>query len=152
VSDDKRREDFQYWLADMDDAIDRFLGGLPAEFRARLDLSPASLDALEAWILERYPNTQEMLAPSESRHVDGLARYIGETFRTAIGGRWEIRLDDTKYVFYGKPQLTDFSAKPTPVCPLSLATASADRRTGTFLSDVLDSYLRDKKCKSGPAS
>lgn len=143
----KQREDFEYWLADMDDAIERFLDRLPAEVVERLDFSPGSLDALESWILNRYTNTQEMLAPSESLVVDGLARYIGETFRKAIGGHWEIRLDDPKYVFYGKPQLTAFWDKPTPVCPLPLATASADRRTGRFLSDVLASYLRDKQRK-----
>lgn len=151
MSDAKRREDFQYWLADMDDAIERFMDGLPAEVRERLDFSPDSLDVLEAWILQRYASTQEMLASSESRVVDGLARYIGETFRKAIGGHWEIRLDDPKYVFYGMPQLTDFWDKPTPVGPLSLATASADRRTGRFLSGVLASYLRDKQRKEARA-
>jgi len=151
MSVDGLREDFEYWLADMDDAIERFLGGVASRVSERLDLSPASLDVLEAWIVERYASTEAMLAPSESRIVDGLARYIGETFRKAIGGRWEIRFDDSKYVFYGKPQLTDFWDKPTPVCPLSLATAAADRRTGEFLSGVLASYLRDKERKEGRA-
>lgn len=144
---DSAHEGFQYWLADMDSALERFLNGLPREITERLDRSPESLDVLEAWILERYPSTQAMLAPTESRVVDGLARYIGETFRKAIGGRWEIRLDDPKYVFHGVPQLTGFSETPTPVSPISLATATADRRTGRFLGSVLASYIRDKERK-----
>jgi hypothetical protein len=151
MSVDRQREDFEYWLADMDDAIERVLGSAPLGIRERLDFSPGSLDVLEAWILERYASTDAMLPASESRVVDGLARYIGETFRKAIGGRWEIRLDDPKYVFYGKPQLTGFWDKPTPLCPLSLATASADRRTGRYLGGVLASYLRDKQRKEGRA-
>ena len=151
MSVDRKREDFEYWLADMDDAIEQFLDSLPPEVTERLDFSPGSLDVLEAWILRRYASTEEMLAPSESRVVDGLARYIGETFRKAIGGHREIRLEDPKYVFYGKPQLTGFWEKPTPVCPLPLATTSADRRTGRFLSGVLASYLRDKQRKEGRA-
>jgi hypothetical protein len=147
----KKHEDFQYWLANMDDALERFADGLPAEVRNQLSFSPDSLDVVESWILERYASTQEMLAPSESRAADGLARYIGETFRRALGGRWEIRLDDPKYAFHGIPQLTGFWDKPTPVCPLSLAAASADRRTGRFLSGVLASYLRDKQRKEGTA-
>jgi len=147
MSDDRQREDFEYWLADMDDAIERFFDSVPSEIRGRLDFSPGSLDVLEAWILERYASTDAMLARSESRVADGLARYIGETFRKNIGGRWELRLDDPKYVFYGKPQVTGFWDKPTPVCPLPLATASADRRTGQFLSGVLASYLRDMQRK-----
>jgi len=144
VTLDKEREDFEFWLVDMDGAIERFLEEVPSAITRRLDFSPESLDALEAWILGRYPSAQTMLAPTESRVVDGLARYIGETFRKAIGGKWEIRLDDPRYVFHGIPQLTGFSERPTPVAPISLATASADRRTGKFLSSVLGSYIRDK--------
>ena len=139
----KAREDFEYWLADMDDALERFLDSLPNEVSERLDYSPASLDVLERWILDRYASTDQMLPASEATKVDGLARYIGETFRKAIGGHWDIRLDDPKYVFYGRPQLTGFSDKPTPTCPLLLATASADRRTGKYLNGVLNSYLKD---------
>jgi len=151
MSVDRQRDDFEYWLADMDDAIERFLGGMRSEIRGRFDFSPGSLDVLERWILEHYASTDAMLAMSEIHIVDGLARYIGETFRKAIGGHWEIRLDDPSYVFYAKPQLTGFWNKPTPVSPLPLATASADRRTGQFLSGVLASYLRDKQRKEGPA-
>jgi len=140
-------EDFEYWLADMDDALDRFFASISHESIEKLDFSPSSLNIIEAWILARYASTQEMLRASESRTVDGLARYIGETFRRAIGGHWNMRIDDPNYAYYGKPQLTGFNDKPTPVCPLSLATASADRRTGIFLASVLASYLRDKEAK-----
>jgi hypothetical protein len=147
VSDEERKEGFEYWLADMDDALDRFIGTLPPEIGERLDFSPRSLDILEAWVLQRYAKTAEMLPASESCVVDGLARYIGETFRKALGGRWEVRLDDPNYIFYGIPQLTGFWEKPTPTCPLCLATASADRRTGKYLRGVLENYLSDKKSR-----
>ena len=137
------REDFESWLVDMDDALERFCDSLPGEVSERLDYSPASLDVLEEWTLDRYESTDQMLSASEATTVDGLARYIGETFRRAIGGRWGIRLDDPKYVFYGLPEITGYSDKPTSLCPISLATASADRRTGEYLSAVLASYIRD---------
>jgi len=140
-----RLEGFEYWLADMDDALDRFVVNLPPRVREGLDFSPGSLDTIEAWVLQRYPSTKEMLRKTESRIVDGLARYIGETFRKALGGRWEIRLDDPNYVFYGIPQLTGFGEKSSATCPLCLATASADRRTGRYLSGVLASYLEHKR-------
>ena len=145
MSIDERREGFEYWLADMDDALDRFFGTLPPDVKERLDFSPWSLDVIEAWVLQRYASTEEMLPQSESRAVDGLGRYIGETFRKALGGHWELRLDDPKYVFYGIPQLTGFCEKPTPTCPLCLGTASADRRTGRYLRGVLEAYLLDKQ-------
>ena len=137
------RDDFESWLVDMDDALERFFDALPSEVSERLDYSPASLDVLEKWILARYESTDHMLPASEATTVDGLARYIGETFRKAIGGRWGIRLDDPKYVFYGLPEIIGYSDKPTSLCPISLATASADRRSGKYLSGVLGSYIRD---------
>jgi hypothetical protein len=137
------RDDFESWLVDMDDALERFVDALPQEVAQRLDFTPGSLDALEKWILDSYEGTPQMLAASSATTVDGLARYIGETFRKAIGGRWGIRLDDPKYIFYGLPELIGYSEKPTSLCPISLATASADRRSGKYLSGVLASYIRD---------
>ena len=138
------RERFQYWLADMDDALERFLSRLPADLRSKLDFSPASLDALESWILERYgaPHDHDLLEPAESAVLDGLGRYIGETFRRALGGGWEIRLDDPKYAFHGLPQLAGFHPNSSPVSPMSLATAATDRRTGRYLSTVLAAHAR----------
>ena len=135
------RDDFDYWVADMDDALERFIDGLPECMREQLDYSPASLDILESWILDTYPNTQEMLSKENVDLVDGAARYIGETFRKCIGGYWDIRLEDPKFVFYGLPILTGFKTTTTPECPLTLATAAANRRTGTYIRTVLEAYL-----------
>ena len=139
------RDDFESWLVDMDDALERFVDALPQEVAQRLDFTPGSLDALEEWILDRYESTDQMLVASEAATVDGLARYVGETFRKVIGGRWGIHLDDPKYVFYGLPEIIDYSDKTTSLCPISLATASADRRSGKYLSGVLASYVRDSE-------
>ncbi len=135
------REDFDYWVFDMDDALERFLTGLPIKVRESLNFSPSSLNILETWILDKYPNTQAMLETDQSRVVDGAARYIGETFRHAIGGYWDIQLDDPKQAFAGVPILTGCEKQSTPICPLALATTSADRRTGRFLCTVLENQM-----------
>ena len=145
----QQREDFEHWLAHMDDAIDHFLASAPAAVRTRLDSSKESLVALEEWLLERYASTDEMLVSSESFVIDGAARYVGEIFRKALGGRWELPLGDPSYVFHGRPQLVGFPAATTPVSPHSLVTAAADRRTGRFLLGVLESYLRDAQRSTG---
>jgi hypothetical protein len=135
---ERRREDSENWLFEMDDALEQFLEGIAEPTHAQLDFSPASLDVLEAWVLERYATPQELMK-ADSKHVlDGFARYIGETYRKEIGGRWQIRLDDPKYAFFGLPELTGFGEKPTPISPHSLATAMTDRRSGTYLRTVLE--------------
>ena len=133
------RDDFDFWVADMDDALDRFRELLPEDVSRALDGSEASLDALEAWLLERYPDTQSMLAAEEAAIVDGAARYIGEILRRAVGGYWDIQLDDERDVYYGLPVITT-GEKATPVAPATLATAAADRRTGSFIRQVVAAH------------
>lgn len=56
-------EQFNDWLADMADALDRFHELIPEAVQAKLDYSPASLDILEQWLLSRYSTIDEILAP-----------------------------------------------------------------------------------------
>ena len=127
-------EQFQTWLAHMDDALEAFLARLPAEIRDRLDGSPESLGVLEAWLLERYPTMDAILEEDEeASHLDGAARYVGDVFRKALGGHWRLRLNDPKYVFHGLPELWFLEKKDTPDAPHTLVTASLDRRTGKHL-------------------
>ena len=135
---DKRKEDFEYWLFEMDNALDRFLHGIDEPTRCQLDFSPGSLNAREAWVLERYASPDDLMKPEAKQVLDCVARYIGETYRKQLGGRWQIRLDDPKYAFFGLPELTGFSERPTPISPHSLATAMVDRRNGTYVRTILE--------------
>jgi hypothetical protein len=135
-------DDFEHWLADMDDALDRFFAQLEPALRANLDYSVASLDALEAALLARYPDPDAMLAPGEVGFVDGAVRYIGETIRKQVGGTWRIRLDDPDYVFHGMPELAGFADRSSPECPHSLATAAMDRRTGVYIGKIVAAMQR----------
>lgn len=128
------QEQFQYWLAHMDDALEEFLARLPAQVRGALDYSPASLDVLESWLLDRYPSVSAIMSDAAQDDHDGAARYVGEVYRKALGGRWRIRYDDPKYVFYGLPEVTFLEKKDSPVSPMSEVTASADRRTVGYLA------------------
>jgi hypothetical protein len=130
-------ERFQYWLAQMDDALDAFIATAPLPVRPQLDGSAASLEALEAWLLSRYVSTAEALRESEAEFIDGAARYVGEIFRTRTSSAWRLETRDPKGLFYGRPVLHGGSLASMPECPLSLVTASLDRRTGRYLSTIL---------------
>jgi len=131
-------DDFEYWLTHMDDALDEFQARLPAEVRERLDGSPESLGALEAWLLARYPAIRAIMSEDEMSNLDAAGRYVGEVFRKTLGGRWRIRLDDPKYAFHGIPEVSFLETNDTPLAPVTIVTASLDRRTGTFLSLVFN--------------
>ncbi len=140
-----KRDDFEFWIIHMDDALDEFFDQLPQDVRRNLDYSPRSLDVLERWLLDHYSGSQALLVPSESKTLDGAARYIGETFRKTIGGYWTIDLDNPKNVFFGLPVLTGYRV---PTAPITLATTSTHRRTGTFLRTVLENTAADEQSKT----
>jgi truncated hemoglobin YjbI len=132
-------DDFQYWLAHMDDALEEFFETLPAHVRDRLDYSIDSLDVLEAWLLERYPNPEAALQKSETLRLDGAARYIGETFCKTIGGYWWV--DPKGEIMRGMPLIIDCRTGKGGMCPVTMATASTDRRCGDFSSSILRKQL-----------
>lgn len=137
-------ESFNYWMFDMDDVLQRFRDALPPQTRDKLDCSPASLDVLEGWLLERYPDIAATREPSEAQTLDGAGRYIGETFQRQIGGVWDLQIGNPKGAYFKLPVLTDFDDQASDISPLSLATASTDRRTGDFLRTVLENYMGDQ--------
>ncbi|VTR96976.1 hypothetical protein [Tuwongella immobilis] len=136
------RDDFEYWLSNMDDVLESFLAGQPEEIRRRLDFSGPSLDVVESIILRIYPDTDSMLEASQSQSVNALSCYVGETFRKTLGGKWDIRLDDPKFAFAGLPILVGGLNQAAPRCPLTLTTATADRRTGNYLRTILENAAR----------
>jgi hypothetical protein len=132
------RDDFECWLANMDDVIESFLASQPEELRLQMDFGPHSLDVVESMILKTYSDTDSMLDASQSQLVNALSCYIGETFRKLLGGKWDIRLDDPKFAFAGLPILVGGANQSAPRCPLTLATSTADRRKGTYLRTILE--------------
>lgn len=139
----KEDDQFQMWLMDMTDAITRFRQSVPDNIGARLDFSPNSLAAIEEFALATYPTVADAKKKTEAKLVDGMARYVGQVFRKHLGGKWTINFADKKNAFYGLPQLTDMDGQKTQVCPLTLVTASLDRRTGKFIRTVFDNHLRN---------
>jgi hypothetical protein len=129
-------DQFQHWLIEMDDAIARFLATLPEDDARKLDFSAASLKAIEALALQAYAGIDALKKPSESKTVDGMARYVGETFRRHLGGKWFIDFTDKKNAFYGLPQLKEMRGQTTQICPMTLVSASTDRRKGDFIHTV----------------
>jgi hypothetical protein len=138
-----RYDQFQIWVIDMDDAIERFLGTLSSDIRGYLDFSPESLSVLETWLLKKYSSSEETRSMTEARTIDGAARYIGEVFRKKLGGKWKIDFSDEKNAFFGLPQLSGMAGQKIQMCPTTLVTASVHRRTGRFIREIYDNNARE---------
>jgi hypothetical protein len=135
------REGFEGWLIFIDITIKQFLDELPEEVAQRLDFTPGSLDALEAWLLSKYESPAAILQPSENWFLDRSAKYVGETIRRSAGGEWDINLDNPSVVFYGVPVIRREGSSYTD-CPASLVTASLDRRQGTYIRKIVENMAR----------
>jgi hypothetical protein len=137
---DDRAEQFEYWLMDMEDALDRFRSSVPPELALRLDHSPKSLDMLEQYALETYPSIDAAKNSKEAARLDGFSRYLGESLRHSLGGKWFIDFSDSRNGFHGLPQLMGLSGQTTQICPLAMVKAALDRRSGTFWSAILRNH------------
>jgi hypothetical protein len=132
------REEFQTWLAkdeEVRDELERMVG---AEF----GIDESSLDSLEAFLLARYRHPDEALQLNERGVLDAAARHIGLVMVLAVeGASWTIDLENENNVYYRLPiiKLPDDAEE----CPLSLATAALDRRTGDYLRTVVEGYEED---------
>ncbi|QKG85966.1 hypothetical protein GXN76_08230 [Kroppenstedtia pulmonis] len=139
------QDSFEFWLMDMDDAIERLFSLLPSEVTGHLDYSEYSLNHIEKWILDQYMDTNSIIEKSEKMTLDGLARYVGETFRMAFKGKWIISLDDPDKAFHMIPQVIFSDYEVNSISPVTLVTASADRRLGNYLSTVYRNVKQSKK-------
>ena len=107
------RDDFEIWLSDMGDALERFGSLLPNDLRNRLVYSIDSLDALESRLLSRYQDPRELLEKRESTYLDGLSRYVGEVFRKNLSARSDIGLKNETNTYLGLPKLVGYSKSLT---------------------------------------
>jgi hypothetical protein len=120
--------EFQTWLAREVEVREE----LAALIGRELELTPESLDVVEAYLLEHYAAPKDLLALPARSVLDAAARQIGLVYVLNVdGAEWAINLDDPDDMYYRLPiiRLADGAA----VCPLTLATACLERRTGEFL-------------------
>ena len=129
------QDEFQSWLANDLEVRDE----LYAMIGNDLDPDPASLDVLEAFLLERYPTPDAALTLAERNILDAAARHIGLVLMLSVdGATWSINLDDRDAAYYRLPLIV--FADGTSACPLAMATAALDRRTGSFLRGIAQVY------------
>jgi hypothetical protein len=86
-----------------------------------LGLEPEALDVLEAFLLKRYPSIAAALTLDQRGVIDAASRHVGLV-------------------------LPDGSQE----CPLMLATAALDRRTGAYMREVVTNIVEDCAPKKKP--
>jgi len=137
----QKRDEFQQWLFDMDNALEEFINIFKKDENINLDFSPNSLDKVEKWILNNFDSKEDLLKSKNKYLLNMIAVYIGETFRKNIGGKWKLDIDNEKSAYFNLPILTDSPKINSPVAPHTLATACISREKGNYISTILNNKL-----------
>lgn len=140
MSTAEEKENFEIWLFEMDDHLENIAQTMGIDQDLKLDFSPQSLSRLENWILMNF-TFEQMKHESTKNKLDVLARYVGETFRKELDGKWTIKLEDPSFVFYGMPIVVEKDSLAEITSPHSLITASLDRKIGNFMELILNNHI-----------
>jgi hypothetical protein len=133
-------EKFEQYLFEMDDVLSAFVSDARRE-GIDLDYSIESLDRLEALALSKSKDGADAVELLKSR----AARYLGEVFRKHSGGRWQLCLEDPKYLYFKLPVVTGYAAVPMEFCPIEvIANFLHSSKLGTLRSAV-GSHLEHKR-------
>ena len=142
---ERRKDDFQYWLFDMSNVLEKYIKDFEDHNKETLDCSLDSLLVLENHILNTFSSIQELKEETNKFKYDDITRYLGETIRKNVGGKWELDIENEKSAYYKLPVLVEDSNNSTVVCPHKLITASIGRKKGDFLHTVLKNLIENQK-------
>ena len=131
-------EQFEQFLFQMDAVLDAFLSDAVGAGFA-LDYSVESLD-----VLEKYAVSQHDVGPSRQLQ-NRTARYVGEVFRTIVGGKWELCLKSPNYLYFKLPVLAGYSDKPIEFCPIEVIGNFLHNKELGTLKRALESHLEFKR-------
>jgi hypothetical protein len=137
-------EEFEIWLQRTSDRLEYLFTTVPERVQNQLAFSLQSLDVLEKWLLDKYPDLETARDMNEYPLIDAVGTYVGETFRKQFGGKWTIELEDQENAYLVIPGITGFrSIRVPPIAyPRTWVTASIDRRVGNFIRGQTERYLR----------
>lgn len=136
------QNDFQDWIFCIDEKMEYFTEDFARKNNLLLDYSVQSLDDLEQWIFANFESNELLI--ENSKLLDLLTIYIGETFRRHIGGKWVMDTVNKNNAYYMMPVLMDEKYKIEKyVAPSTFATACISRKRGDYISGILKNNMED---------
>jgi hypothetical protein len=126
----ERQRAFPQW-------IDHYAGG-----RDGWDFSAASLDLLQAVLLDHVHTVEEFEQPEHSDLVEGAVWYLGEVFNREAGTQWWYNdgEQDPMDPFIGRPYVTRFKPTDESGLPYYTLQNTVRRATPGYLRGRLDFF------------
>jgi hypothetical protein len=126
------QKEFDVWVESLDTELETLLSSLPKKVSEQLDYSLESIIKLEEFLLDRFKDRNDLERAENSRLVNQLTAYVGQSICCTLGGHWAIELADKEHMYFGEPVVVH----PSYVMeyPASYIFAPVTRRTGRYLS------------------
>lgn len=125
MSLEELRDFMAWWVESMDVRLTHFRDFVMTE-PMELDFTEVSLKRLADVLMSRYPDNVPPDWSGDKDFLEGILRYLGETFRYRYGGRWSVG-DDPQFSDFGEV-LIAFDAPIPPLVPRVEVSALLARR------------------------
>lgn len=134
------REDFEAWMFAMSEKLEEFAAFFEKETQKKLSYSHQSINDIEEWLLRKFNSTEDILKAEHRYTLDMVSRYVGETFRENLRGKWDINLEHRQNAHYHLPVVVTEKAAQA-IAPHPLITKSVNMRGGSYMGEVLNQAL-----------
>jgi len=129
-------EEFENWVFEMDDKLEKFIKSLYGDIKTKMDYSVSSLDSAERWLIDTYKTPESIEALHRAITVDGFVKYIGEVYRKSLGGHWDMDFSNEAETATG-PYLTEFDNAGTIIKPFIEIKKLLEIKSGNYLTSKL---------------
>jgi len=124
-------------LTDWKERIPRLLDELRAMLQDPAfagDLSVASLDPLDAFLMQSFGKSADILKKEAAPVHDAAAAYIGEVYLRNIGSEWDWEMVyPENHMYYGWPVVESIEVATLMVCPHGSVMSRLNQRTDMTL-------------------
>jgi hypothetical protein len=105
------------------------------------DFGPKSLPMLELFVLSKFPDTESILKTENRRFVEGLIRYLGETYLRAVGGVWDHDETTGNGMPFIRPDTAEGPVAGEPIPLVAIVLTAVDQRSVEVFDAVLNTAL-----------
>jgi hypothetical protein len=136
------------WRALVKKRIDYFLSTLEPDQRKQLDFSIDSLVVFGQWFLNKYKYGEDLWHSEEEEPelFQGAILYVGETYRTHLGGYWSMPSAEDSPMAYppdtGPVAIIEGYFNDDMMCPIDDFYHAAKDRYDTKFKQILNATIR----------
>ena len=135
------QESLTEWCRQVPERIATIESFVPADLWSNLDFSPQSLKLVGDWIAQNFGSIDEIKETLGVERITALGAYAGEVHVRSLGWHWFAETEDSRFMDFRRPIVTDGKGKYRS--PVSTITAFAHSHRPAVLYGALAHLLEE---------